>query len=618
MLIHDTFETELTLYNGNPELQHYNWDASMTGGDCGYCHAAPSLFLPAGYMGGPGFCFTCHNPGGRGHEKGLCGGNGHSLFINATSAGRKKPTYGNITTGEYNNQPFSRLQGGHLVVCVTCHNAMQKSEDPGRTWEYTTTTDQVIYTLQNGGWSEYGYMVPKVYRDTSLWPGPTYSKDKKAYLVSASEYAYDEYAGTVTFHAAQPATDYIYVSLDYPYLRASSEDNRLCSDCHAEGAHQGANCLVCHQAHNTGNVAGLGDNVRMANLSTVEVKFLRYTGLNSFADGDTDYDGICEACHTSTKYYKRDGTGFANHSGGFDYDGSDCSSCHSHAVGFTKAGFAVRIDSPFDNATSHEYGVMVKGCVIGRDGVEVGVTVNGYLAEVSSGVFAIADLPLTEGVNTITAFATDANGMTATDTITVSVVDPAVSPVSISATPSSGPAPLEVVFTIESNVPDAALFELDYEGDGTPDASSATFDGMTSFLTHTYTSNGLYYPAFKVTDNVDEVFEKSTVVNAHDAPDLIEIWNAMRAALSAGDVNKAVMYFSPTTRESYRYNLTTLAQNVPQALAEDATEMANIQIYEVGDDYALGDLSIFSNGVEISFGVHFIKDKDGIWRIEAF
>ena len=37
------------------------------------------------------------------------------------------------------------------------------------------------------------------------------------------------------------------------------------------------------------------------------VKFIRPSGPNSFADGDALYDGICEVCHTQTKYHQNGG-----------------------------------------------------------------------------------------------------------------------------------------------------------------------------------------------------------------------------------------------------------------------------------------------------------------------
>jgi hypothetical protein len=326
-----TVNLTITPY-GDPELPHYNWDASLSGGNCNACHITTNRFLAPGFRNDNSFCYSCHNVAGISHEKALIQ-RGHSTMVNATTGWNKMPTYGTTTTSEYNNQPFARLNSGK-VVCVTCHNPMRKSEDMGRTWEYTTTTDNRTYMMQNGGWAGYNSLVPKVYRDTSLWAGPTYSKTKKDYLVDPSEYTYNETNGTVTFLSAQIPTTYVYISLDYPYLRASNAGNTLCSDCHAQITHRGDNCQTCHAAHNTGNIKGIRESLRTSNHSSVAVRFLGLTGANSFADGDGTHDGICEVCHTQTKYYRRDGTGFVSHSGGFDYNGKACTNCHGHSNGF--------------------------------------------------------------------------------------------------------------------------------------------------------------------------------------------------------------------------------------------------------------------------------------------
>lgn len=63
------------------------------------------------------------------------------------------------------------------------------------------------------------------------------------------------------------------------------------------------------------------------------VKFFNSTGTNSFADGDTTYDGICEACHTQTVYHRNNASGNHTHNSGFK-----CTICHKHADGFKGSG----------------------------------------------------------------------------------------------------------------------------------------------------------------------------------------------------------------------------------------------------------------------------------------
>jgi len=253
-----------------------------------------------------------------------------------TAGGYVYPTYGNITSGEYDNRPYANLGPGGTVVCTTCHNVMRKTEDIGRVWELTTTSDNLTYTLQYGPWSDYGYVTPVVYRDTVLWAGPYYISDRSDYEVDPSEYVYDEAAGTVTFNEAQDPSAYVYVTLRYPSLRTNNSANKMCSDCHLEQTHMSSNCLTCHAPHGSANLAGVRETIRTTDRSERPVVFVNRTGLNSFADGDAAYDGVCEVCHTATKYHTRDGSGFVNHSGGFDLSGTDCTACHTHQTGFAK------------------------------------------------------------------------------------------------------------------------------------------------------------------------------------------------------------------------------------------------------------------------------------------
>jgi len=76
-----------------------------------------------------------------------------------------------------------------------------------------------------------------------------------------------------------------------------------------------------------------------------EVRLFRDSGTNSFADGDADYDGVCEVCHTRTRHHHNDGLAPQP----AHYDGGRCISCHPHANGFagldhTAAGFVLPVD----------------------------------------------------------------------------------------------------------------------------------------------------------------------------------------------------------------------------------------------------------------------------------
>ncbi len=68
-------------------------------------------------------------------------------------------------------------------------------------------------------------------------------------------------------------------------------------------------------------------------------RFFNETGTNSFADGDSTYDGICEVCHTLTNHFRNDGNGSDQlHTNVGTPAGTNCMGCHSHSGGFAHGG----------------------------------------------------------------------------------------------------------------------------------------------------------------------------------------------------------------------------------------------------------------------------------------
>lgn len=322
---------------GTPELPHYAWDGSQDG-SCAACHyrnTGGGELLPAGfdYRYSTELCLSCHNSAGKARGRLIDSAKSHPIFVNVTAGGNNLPVFGGLT-GRFSNRMGDHLKDGKAIVCNTCHNAMEKTEDPGRTWELTSLVSGQTYALQKGGWNWYEYLRPTVYTTTTLSTAPTYIKDRGQYMFSQTAYDYDPNAGTIIFNAS--IFDYAYATLRYPYLRVNNSDNVMCLDCHNMGTHQLANCLTCHEEHNYTNLHGIRPRIKTPASGIKAVTFTNHTGHNSFADGDSTLNGVCEVCHTSTKYYKNDGSGFINHSGGFNYNGKDCTACHTHLGGFSK------------------------------------------------------------------------------------------------------------------------------------------------------------------------------------------------------------------------------------------------------------------------------------------
>lgn len=151
-----------------------------------------------------------------------------------------------------------------------------------------------------------------------------------------------------------------------------SED--LCLSCHTDGANpnapsgvsthlspsyvpndSAATCVRCHgHRGSTSNLALIRASIATPNSGARTVLFtsrgtdavagawpstLPGAGpvLNSFADGNTTYDGVCEACHTETTNHQN-GTVLPDNSNHAHNAGLWCTRCHLHATGFAGGG----------------------------------------------------------------------------------------------------------------------------------------------------------------------------------------------------------------------------------------------------------------------------------------
>lgn len=109
-----------------------------------------------------------------------------------------------------------------------------------------------------------------------------------------------------------------------------------CADCHSEQAthHDTATaaeqCLTCHTPHGSTNLLLVRQRLTVPGGTRKEVSFTNLSGKanGSFASVSSPGTGVCEICHTNTRYFRSDGSG-APH---FDFP---CQTCHSHSNGFT-------------------------------------------------------------------------------------------------------------------------------------------------------------------------------------------------------------------------------------------------------------------------------------------
>jgi hypothetical protein len=109
-----------------------------------------------------------------------------------------------------------------------------------------------------------------------------------------------------------------------------------CADCHSRQETHGdldtgtmQECLVCHNPHGSTNLFVVRTRIDTPGGETAEVEFTNLDGQSDggFTSASDPGSGLCEVCHTQTRYYRNDGTG-GNH---FTLT---CFTCHPHTQGF--------------------------------------------------------------------------------------------------------------------------------------------------------------------------------------------------------------------------------------------------------------------------------------------
>jgi predicted CXXCH cytochrome family protein len=110
---------------------------------------------------------------------------------------------------------------------------------------------------------------------------------------------------------------------------------RACADCHGDIAPHAPPgvpafaCTDCHEPHGTNNIELVRDVIHTPQAGDKPVHFDNRDGQadGSFASVSAPGTGVCEICHTTTQFFRADGTGATHYA-------LPCFPCHTHAAGF--------------------------------------------------------------------------------------------------------------------------------------------------------------------------------------------------------------------------------------------------------------------------------------------
>ncbi len=275
----------------------------------------------------------------------------------------------------------------------------------------------------------------------------------------------------------------------------------------------------------------------------------------------------------------------------------------------------IEITSPLNGATINKSSTLVQGRLHNQTG-EVGVTVNGLLAEAQGSDFA-AILPLQVGQNTLTATATGPDGVQSQASITINT-ETQQEFVRLTTMPPSGildqTGILNVTFEAEAYLLNpVSNYSWDFDGDGIPEIT-----GTEATVIAQYQYPGLFFPRVAVTDTQGNIYTETTIVNVLSREEVDALlrskWEGMRSRLLSGDIEGALVFLNEPKKEAYKKLLNALAPWLPAIVQE----MSDIQLIEYIDNAVIYDLRTLRRGEEFSFQLLFEKDGNGVWKITSF
>jgi predicted CxxxxCH...CXXCH cytochrome family protein len=230
--------------------------------------------------------------------------------------------------------PMSARLNGSNIVCNTCHDPHNNTNT--KYLVNSNTNDEMCKdchrTRNVGSYPAVGsHPVGVTYTAGGLYqsPAPTWSSTQVGPLSNGK-------VECSSCHKMHNAT-----TTDGNILRKTN-NNALCKTCHLIGAttgtplgtHNGMSCMDCHDPHGTGtNLYLIKNIIATPNSGNKPVVFTSLTGANSFADGNTDYNGVCEVCHTTNTNNWHYNTAAGTHT---HEAGNNCTTCHSHENNFKK------------------------------------------------------------------------------------------------------------------------------------------------------------------------------------------------------------------------------------------------------------------------------------------
>ena len=187
----------------------------------------------------------------------------------------------------------------------------------------------------------------------------------------------------------------------------------------------------------------------------------------------------------------------------------------------------------------------------------------------------------------------------------------------LTAAPSRGVPPLDVTFRVQNNTgATISKIEMDFFANGTYVDVGARFTQQ-GYVQADYPVSGTYHPVVRLTDESGKTYAQSTTVVVDRLSDWDQVframWQSLNNALVAGNSQAALANVTMAASARYGRVFTDLAGQFGSIVAS----YGPLILVEISGSYATYAVTRTTNGVQRVFVVDFLKDEDGIWRIDS-
>ncbi|MFH1672416.1 MAG: hypothetical protein ABIF87_03175 [Pseudomonadota bacterium] len=276
----------------------------------------------------------------------------------------------------------------------------------------------------------------------------------------------------------------------------------------------------------------------------------------------------------------------------------------------------LNITSPNNGDTISRPDIMVEGTITNTTGNETGVTINGVVAIVYGNQFVENRVPLQEGENTITATATDTDGKTASALITV-YAETTGDYIELTAHTQSGISSLETTLRVQGSF-SFTESSLSYTGPGDVEFLQSSAEEYEVRLT----AEGTYYFTAEATDGQGNTHTDTiaiVVLNRAELDTLLKAkWDGMKIALINNNIEGALNYFHESSKEHYQKIFRLVIDRLPDI----ASAMRDIELIYLEDKVAKYRIrkeeEIQGQTYDITYYIYFVKDLNGLWKIESY